>query len=144
MTTDEIKREMARRKITLRAMAADLAMNERSLGMALNGKRPMAKSLLRHIELYLSPVRDRMLVYRIEFPDRIVQELVGEHQHMTDQELDACLQSVVKHNLALLAKRGAMTDAWSDELRAALGLPPNGEPWEPSPADFGEAAEDEK
>lgn len=144
MTTDEIKSEMARRGITIRQMARDLHMNESVLGGILGGKRPMTDRLKSHIELYLTPVRDRMLVYRIDFLANEVQELVGDHQNMTDAELDACLQSVVRHNLALLAKRGAMTDAWTDEMRAAMGLPPNGQPWEPGPEDFGlTAAEDD-
>lgn len=144
MTLEEIKSEMQRRQITVRAMAKNLSMSEGTLCGILNGKRPFTERLRRHIELLLSPARDRMLVYRLEVPEMTVTELVGDTQQMTDEEKAACLAAVIRKNLELLAKLGAASDAWSDELRAALGLPPNGEAWEPTPDDFGEAAEDEK
>ena len=145
MTIDEIKAKMDKDGISIQELADKLSMSRDALSRVLNGKNVMKETLRKHIELILFPARTMMVVYTVDLPDAAVKRLLGADEYkLSAAEKRAALEAVLRHNLVELAKLGSTVACWSDETRAALGLPPNGQPWEPGPEDVGlTAAEDD-
>lgn len=139
MTLEEIKEQIRRQGWTVKALAEKLSMSKDAVSRVLSGKNRLSDTLRKHLELILAPGRSLMFVYQVELPAADVKRLLGAAEHtMTEAEKKACLEGILRDNIMELAKLGSTVACWSDETRAALGLPPNGEPWEPSPSDFGD------
>lgn len=139
MTLEEIKEQIRRQGWTVKALAEKLSMSKDAVSRVLSGKNRLSDTLRKHLELILAPGRSLMFVYQVELPAADVKRLLGVAEHtMTEAEKKACLEGILRDNIMELAKLGSTVACWSDETRAALGLPPNGEPWEPSPSDFGD------
>ncbi len=122
MTVDEINEKIKERGWTNRRLAEELGVNESSLGQILKGKRPLTEQLSRHID-YIFGKREAVLVYRVDVPDGKAQELTAGRGCVTEADHWEAMQAILEHNLQELIKVGARLE-WTDEQRAALGLPP--------------------
>ena len=121
MTTDEIKKILADRKITQQEFAGQLGMNPKSFNEVLRGARPMTKTLHNHIKILLEKQRETILVYRVNLTEAKVEELCGKKACASEEERLAALEAVIHHNLQELIEVGKKAD-WTEEERNFLGV----------------------
>lgn len=122
MTPEEIKQELAIRRITIAEFAARLGVGYTTLRNALAGHTPLTKALEHHIQLALGK-REAVLVYRVDVGTRKVEELTAGRGCVTELDHWEAMQAILEHNLQELIKVGALLE-WTAEQRAAFGLPP--------------------
>ena len=120
MTKDEIKAALKERGWTYQTLAEKLKVSEGSLRVQLSASGKLTEQLSAHIELLLNNTQEQLIMYKITYPDAVVQSWLPGWEDLTPEQRKAGIEAVLMEAVQQLAaeQERQMTAAEVERLKA--------------------------
>ncbi len=96
MTKDEIKQALKERGWTYQTLAEKLRVSEGSLRVQLSANGKLTDQLSAHIELLLGNTQEQLIMYKITYPDAVVQSWLPGWDDLTPEQRKAGIEAVLR------------------------------------------------
>lgn len=96
MTIDEIKQALRERGWSNKKLAEMLHIHEVTLNLILSGKNKLTDQLSAHIELLLGNTQEQLIMYKITYPDAVVQSWLPGWDELTPEQRKAGIEAVLR------------------------------------------------
>lgn len=96
MTKEEIKQALKERGWSYQLLAEKLRVSEGSIKNALSDKGKLTDQLAAHIELLLGNTQEQLIMYKITYPDAVVQSWLPGWDELTPAQRKAGIEAVLR------------------------------------------------
>ena len=96
MTKEEIKQALKERGWSYQLLAEKLRVSEGSIKNALSDKGKLTDQLSAHIELLLGSTQEQLIMYKITYPDAVVQSWLPGWDELTPEQRKAGIEAVLR------------------------------------------------
>ena len=103
MTIDEINAALEARGWSQVELAEKLRMNHIALNRVLTGKSALRPTLAAHIELLLNSTQEQLIMYKITYPDAVVQSWLPGWDELSPEQCKAGIEAVLMEAAQQLA-----------------------------------------
>lgn len=120
MTIEQIKQRLAELKWTNKRLAEKLHIHEVTLNLILSGKNKLTDQLSAHIELLLNNAQEQLIMFKITYPDAVVQSWLPGWEKLTDEQRKAGIEAVLREAAEQLIseQKARMTPEEVESLKA--------------------------
>ena len=120
MDIQEINQALKDRGWTQQYLAEKLRMHPVALNRVLTGKTELKPTLAAHIELLLNNTQEQLIMYKITYPDAVVQSWLPGWDELTPEQRKAGIEAVLMEAVQQLAaeQERQMTAAEVERLKA--------------------------
>ncbi|MBR5185367.1 MAG: helix-turn-helix domain-containing protein [Akkermansia sp.] len=96
MDIQEINQALKDRGWTQQLLAEKLRMHPVALNRVLTGKTELKPTLAAHIELLLGNTQEQLIMYKITYPDAVVQSWLPGWDELTPEQRKAGIEAVLR------------------------------------------------
>lgn len=96
MDIQEINQALKDRGWTQQFLAEKLRMHPVALNRVLTGKTELKPTLAAHIELLLGSTQEQLIMYKITYPDAVVQSWLPGWDELTPEQRKAGIEAVLR------------------------------------------------
>jgi len=96
MTKDEIKQALSARGWTYQTLAEKLRVSEGAIKNALSVNGKLSDQLSAHIEMLLGNTQEQLIMYKITYPDAVVQSWLPGWDELTPEQRKAGIEAVLR------------------------------------------------
>ena len=120
MTKDEIKQALKERGWTIQTLAEKLRVSYGALRAVLSESGKLTDQLSAHIELLLNNTQEQLIMYKITYPDAVVQSWLPGWDELSPEQRKAGIEAVLREAAEQLVREqeARMTPEEVESLKA--------------------------